>query len=114
MESISEEVEMVTRWLERSLLLGLGLLTVTGEKVVQLVNKLVEEGEIRAEEASKIVERLIARGEEEREALRKLIQEEVARWSLPSRQDVEDLKRKVDELTARVEELSQARQAAPD
>jgi hypothetical protein len=35
---------MVTRWLERSLLFGLGLLTVTRERVVQFVDKLVEEG----------------------------------------------------------------------
>lgn len=100
---------MVTRWLERSLLFGLGLLTVTREKVVQFVDKLVEEGEVRAEEAPKVVERLVARGEEEREALRKMIREEVARWAPPSRQDVEDLKRRVDELAARVEELSRSR-----
>lgn len=99
---------MVTRWLERSLLLGLGLFAVTREKVVQFVDKLVEEGEVCAEEAPKVVERLITRGEEEREALRKLIREEMARWAPPSRQDVEDLKRKVDELSARVEELSRA------
>jgi polyhydroxyalkanoate synthesis regulator phasin len=98
--------EMVTRWLERSLLFGLGLLTVTRERVVQFVDKLVEEGEVRAEEAPKVVERLVARGEEEREALRKMIREEMARWAPPSRQDVEDLKRRVDELAARVEELS--------
>lgn len=100
---------MVTRWLERSLLFGLGLLTVTREKVVQLVDKLVEEGEVRMEEAPKVVEKLIARGEEEREALRKLIRDEVARWAPPSRQDLEELKHKVDELAARVEELARAR-----
>jgi polyhydroxyalkanoate synthesis regulator phasin len=44
--------EMVTRWLERSLLFGLGLLTVTRERVVQFVDKLVEEGEVRAEAVS--------------------------------------------------------------
>ncbi len=100
---------MATRWLERTLLFGLGLLTVTREKVVQFVDKLVEEGEVRAEEAPKVVERLVARGEEERDALRKLIRDEMARWAPPSRQDVEDLKRKVDELAARVDELSRSR-----
>ncbi|MGQ9521446.1 MAG: phasin family protein [Anaerolineae bacterium] len=100
---------MMTRWLERSLLFGLGLLTVTREKVVQVVDKLVEEGKVRAEEAPKVVERWIARGEEEREALRKMIREEMARWAPSSRQDMEDLKRRVDELAARVEELSRTR-----
>lgn len=106
----------MTQWLERSLLFGLGLLTVTREKVVQMVDKLVEEGNVRAEEAPKVVERLIARGEEEREALRKMIREEMARWAPSSRQDMEDLKRRVDELAARVEELSRTRrrEAAQD
>ncbi len=97
---------MVTRILEKSLLFGLGLLTVTREKIVQFVDKMVEEGEIRAEEAPKVVEKIIARGEEEREALRKMVRQEIERWAPPSRQDVEELKRKVDELSARVEELS--------
>jgi polyhydroxyalkanoate synthesis regulator phasin len=100
---------MVTRILEKSLLFGLGLLTITREKVVQFVDKMVEEGEVRAEEAPKVVEKIIARGEEEREALRKMVRQEIERWAPPSRQDVEELKRKVDELTARVEELSRPR-----
>ncbi|MCS7283364.1 MAG: hypothetical protein RMK65_12645 [Anaerolineae bacterium] len=98
---------MVTRLLERTFLFGLGLLTLTTEKVVQFVDKLVEEGEVRAEEAPKVVERIIARGEEEREALRKMVRQEIEKWALPSRQDVEELRKKVDELSQRVEELSQ-------
>lgn len=100
---------MATRLIEKGLLFGLGLLTITREKVIQFVDKMVEEGELRAEEAPKVVEKIVARGEEEREALRKMVRQEIERWAPPSRQDVEELKRKVDELTARVEELSKPR-----
>lgn len=92
--------------LERTFLFGLGLLTLTTEKVAQFVDKLVEEGEIRAEEAPKVVERIIARGEEEREALRKMIRQELERWAPVSRQEVEELRSRVDELARRLEEAS--------
>lgn len=105
---------MVTRLLERTFLFGLGLLTLTREKVVQFVDKLVEEGEVRAEEAPKVVERIIARGEEEREALRKLVRQELERWAPASRQEVEELRKKVDELTRRLEEASRVLTPKPE
>ena len=96
--------------IEKSLLLGLGVLTLTRDKVVHFVNKMVEEGEVRAEEAPGIVDRLVARGEEDREALRKLMREELdkMRVNVPvaSRKDIEELNQKIDELTAMVEELA--------
>ena len=95
---------------EKSLLLGLGVLTLTRDKVMQFVDKMVEEGEVRAEEAPSIVDRLVARGEEDREELRKLMREELdkIRVNVPvaSRKDIEELHQKIDELTAMVEELA--------
>jgi len=105
---------MVTRLLERTLLFGLGILTLTREKVTQFVEKLVEEGEVCAEEAPKVVERIIARGEEEREALRKMVRQEIERRAPPSRQDVEELRKKVDELAQRLEELSRTLKPGPE
>jgi polyhydroxyalkanoate synthesis regulator phasin len=96
--------------IEKSLLLGLGVLTLTRDKVVQFVNKMVEEGEVKAEEAPSIVDRLVARGEEDREALRKLVREELEKMRLnvppPSRRDIEELGQKIDELTVKIEELA--------
>ena len=93
--------------IERSLLLGLGVLTLTRDKVVQFVDKLIEEGEVKPEEAPNIVDKLVTRGEEEREELRKLVREELdkARF-VASRKDIEELSQKIDELTAKVEELA--------
>ena len=100
-------------WIEKGMLLGLGVLTLTRDKVVQFVNEMVEEGEVKAEEAPGVVDRLVARGEEDREALRKLMREELEkmRLSLPvaSRKDIEALGQKIDELAAKVEELAGAK-----
>jgi len=98
----------MARLLEKSVLLGLGVLTLTRDKVIQAVNSLVEEGEVQAEEASSIVDRLVARGEEERQELRKLVRQELdkmrVRAPLASSQDIEALSHKIDALAARIEE----------
>jgi polyhydroxyalkanoate synthesis regulator phasin len=96
--------------IEKSLLLGLGALTLTRDKVIQFVNRMAEEGEVKPEEIPDIVDKLIARGEENREELRKLVREELDKRSirapLASRKDIEKLSQKIDELAAKVEELA--------
>jgi polyhydroxyalkanoate synthesis regulator phasin len=92
--------------IERSLLLGLGVLTLTRDKVNQFVDKLIEEGEVRPEEAPGIVDKLVVRGEEEREELRKLVRQELDRVTPAPRQDIVELSQKIDELTVRIEELA--------
>lgn len=92
-------------WLEKGMLLSLGVLTLTRDKVKQLVEKLVEEGEIRAEEAPGVIDRLVARGEAEREELRKLVRQELERVTPVSRRDIEELNQKIEALSAQVAEL---------
>jgi len=100
----------MVRLLEKSVLLSLGVLTLTRDKVIQAVNRLVEEGEVKAEEAPNIVDKLVARGEEERDELRKLVRQELDKMRigapLASRKDIDELSQKIDDLAARVEELA--------
>jgi polyhydroxyalkanoate synthesis regulator phasin len=100
----------MTRWIEKSLLLGLGVLTLTRDRAVQFVNRMVEEGEVKLEEAPGVIDKLVDRGKEEREELRKLVREELdkvrSHAPLVSRKDFEELNRKIDELTATVEEMT--------
>ena len=56
----------MTGLIEKGLLLGLGVLTLTRDRVVEFVDRLVEEGEVTPEEAPGVVDRLVGRGEEER------------------------------------------------
>ena len=93
-------------WIEKSLLAGMGVLTVTRDKVTQAVDTLVEAGEVKPEEAPGIVDKLVTRGETEREELRKLVRQELDRVTPVSRQDLEELDRKIDELTAQIEKLA--------
>ena len=93
--------------IERGMLAGLGVLTLTRDKVKQFVDKLVEEGEVKPEEAPGIVDQLITRGETEREELRKLVRDELDKTRfVVSRRDIEALSQKIDELAAQVEKLA--------
>ena len=97
--------------IEKSLLLGLGVMTLTRDKAVQVVNRLVEEGEVKRHEAPNIIDKLVARGEEEREELRRLVREEFDKLNLnvsppASRKDVEELSQKIDELATKIEQLA--------
>jgi polyhydroxyalkanoate synthesis regulator phasin len=96
--------------IEKSLLLGLGVMTLTRDKVKQFVDRLVEEGEVKPEEAANIIDKLVARGKEEREEIRKLVREELdkVRVKVPvaSHKDIEELSQKIDELSAKVDKLA--------
>ncbi|HEC33223.1 MAG TPA: DUF47 family protein [Chloroflexi bacterium] len=92
--------------IEKGLLLGLGVLTLTRDKVKEFVDRLVEEGEVRPEEAPSIIDKLVSRGEAEREELRRLVRQEFDRVIPVSRQDIEELSNRIDELAAQVEKLA--------
>lgn len=101
----------MTGLIERALLTGLGILTLTREKATRFVDELVKEGAVSPQESRELVDKLVAKGEAEREELRKLIHSEWektrASVTPASRRDVEELARKVDELTAKVEALAE-------
>ena len=99
----------MVNFIEKRLLLGLGALTLTRERVGHLVNKLIKEGQVSPEEAPGVVSRLVVRGEEERETLRGIIREEIekTRSSVTpvSRRDIKELERRVDRLAEKLDIL---------
>ncbi len=63
--------------LEKSLLAGIGLLSMTREKAQKIVNDLSIQGGLEKDQGEKWVDQLTHRGEEERQAFRKIIHDEV-------------------------------------
>ncbi len=100
---------MAIRLIEKSMLLGLGVLTLTRDKIAQTVNNLVDEGEVKADEAPGIIDKLVSRGEEERQELRKMMRDEIEKRRIhapvASHKDIEELSQKIDDLAARIDEL---------
>jgi polyhydroxyalkanoate synthesis regulator phasin len=97
--------------LEKTLLIGLGVFTLTREKVREAVNELVEEEGVAPEEAQKLADALVAKGEKEREELRDMIRQEMRRVKPVTRQEFEALKQKVDDLA---DEFDQGQSGSAD
>jgi len=99
----------MTGIIEKGFLFGLGALTLTRDKIKEFVNSMVEEGEVRAEEASSVVDKLVERGKAEREAIQRLIQEELekqrSKVPVATKKDMERLSEKVDRLAIKVETM---------
>ena len=92
--------------LEKAMLLGLGVFTLTREKVSEAVNELVEKEDVEPEEAQKLTDALMAKGDREREALRDMIRQEVKRVKPVTRKEFEALKQEVDDLAEKMDQLS--------
>lgn len=84
--------------LEKGLLAGIGLLSMTREKAQRIIDDLSREGEVQKNEVTRWVDELAERGEEERQALRKLIRDEMKKAmdeiGLATKEDIEALIKK--------------------
>jgi polyhydroxyalkanoate synthesis regulator phasin len=84
--------------LEKGLLAGIGLLSMTREKAQKIIDDLSHEGEVQKSEVTQWVDQLASRGEEERTALRKLIRDEMKKvmddMGLATKEDIQKLMEK--------------------
>jgi polyhydroxyalkanoate synthesis regulator phasin len=62
---------------ERSILAGIGVLSMTHEKAQKIVGELIRRGEVQKDEAKDWVESLVPRRDEERQSLRKISQQKM-------------------------------------
>jgi polyhydroxyalkanoate synthesis regulator phasin len=97
--------------LEKTLLMGLGVFTLTREKVKEAVNELVEEEGVEPEEAQKLADALVTKGEEERRKLRHelrgMIRQEVSRVKPVTQRQFEGLKQEFEALKEDVGDLAE-------
>ncbi|MBN1878263.1 MAG: hypothetical protein JXA33_28850 [Anaerolineae bacterium] len=95
--------------LERSLLVGIGVLSITREKAQAFVDELMSYGDTSREEAKGWVDKLVERGEEEKKALRKLVGEEVDKSfkevRIATQNDIVALKSQIEVLTRKIDAL---------
>lgn len=97
--------------MKKALYFGLGALFMTRDKAEQMVNEMVEKGEINRDEAKKFIDEAIKRGEEEKTELRDMIQKEVQElkqtFAHPRQSEIEELKARIQALE---EQLAQQQQ----
>ena len=100
----------------KMLLAGVGAVAMSRDETEQLVNKLVERGELAQKDAEKLLRDVQARLRQGRPDVQEQAEKVTSRaqqgmedflnrLNIPSKRDIEDLSAKIAQLAARVEEL---------
>ena len=89
-------------FLKKGYLIGLGLASLTREKVEEVVDELIRRGEIAEKDRPGAIEELIARAKEEQKKLTNTVKEGaqkvIAETGIPTRQQFEELIKRLDKL----------------
>ncbi len=87
---------------ERGFLATVGVLSVSREKIQEIVDQLVARGELDRNQGKQLVDKMVQRGQEERETMRSLVRQEIQKvvgeLDLASRKDFQVLNDKLDAL----------------
>jgi polyhydroxyalkanoate synthesis regulator phasin len=100
----------MTSLFEKGYLLGLGIFTVTKERAEKIVEDLIDKGKVTKEEGSKLLKDLLSKAEEEKKALEARIdaglEKALRRMNLPTRNDLEAVNRKLDQILKELKKKS--------
>jgi polyhydroxyalkanoate synthesis regulator phasin len=92
--------------IERTFLAGMGAAALTKDRIQELVEELVNKGQMNAEEGREVAERLLARSREEARSVLKKADSSLhgayRELGLGSKQDLDDLAQRVEQLEHRV------------
>lgn len=101
---------MFSDLVRRSILLGLGAVSVTHEKAERLVDELVKKGEMSREEARSFVDQIVERGKQEKDEVQRMIKEEFGQWrenvGVATRADIARLEEQIKKLEEKLDQLS--------
>ena len=88
--------------LNKAFLLGVGLATVTKEKVEQLAKELTEKGELSIEQGNELVKNVMKTSEQAKQKLEseveKVVNKVLEKAHLPSKADIEKLQQRIKNL----------------
>jgi len=99
---ILKEVINMERYIEKMLLAGLGAFTLTKEKAEEMVNYLVEKGEVSKQEQAEFIKKLLEKGKDTRIEIEKIVEKSLAnvldKFNVPTKSDIDALMKKIDGL----------------
>ena len=99
----------IKEFVDKSLNFGLGLAVYSREKIEELVEEMVQKGEVAKKDARDLAGDLVKKGEEQRTQVQKMVHDEVTKIL-----DKMDLARKSDIKEQVAAALKEAGQAAPE
>ena len=87
---------------KKTILMGLGAMTITKEKAENLVDELIKKGELAKDKRSKAVQDLLEKADEQEKAIfdkiDDVVNKSIEKLGIPTKQDFERLEKKIDEL----------------
>jgi polyhydroxyalkanoate synthesis regulator phasin len=97
-----KEVESMIEELKKLMLVSLGSVALTRERIGEMMDTLVKQGELTKEQGAKVLDALAAKGGKERESLtekwKELVGEVISKMDLAKKGDLEKLKKRVSKL----------------
>jgi len=94
------------------LLLGIGTLSLTEERLEQIVTGMVKKGEISRQEGRDLVQEMLKKIKQEKDNLSEKIKKEfdalMEKVDVPKHSEIEEMKKKIAELEARLKQIHPA------
>jgi polyhydroxyalkanoate synthesis regulator phasin len=92
--------------LKKPMLIGLGMLALTQEKVKEMVDELVKKGEITKEERLKVIDKVMNQIKEQekevKEKIAEIVKKTIMEMGLPTKEDLEKILKKLDEIEKKI------------
>lgn len=95
--------------IKKAVLTGVGVASLTKEKIEDLAKELIVKGKMSEQEGEKLIEEMLSRAEESRNSMKNqtesLVQNTIAKMQLARVEDIERLKAEVEKLREEVSSL---------
>jgi polyhydroxyalkanoate synthesis regulator phasin len=89
-------------FIKKTIFVGAGLASMTAEKIEETVGEIVKKGELTEKQGRELVHDLLERSTRARkeltERVEKMIQDTLQKLNIPTRKEMDELKRKVKQL----------------
>lgn len=97
--------------IKKAMFTGIGVATLTKEKVEDLAKVFVEQGKMTEQEGKKLVDELLARSKESQEELtgriEAVVQASAAKLDIGKASEIAELKQEIQSMKEQIEELKQ-------
>lgn len=93
---------------KKTMLTGLGVVSLTKEKVEEIAKDFVEKGKMSEQEGSKFVQELMEKSEESKEELKKqidsMITKTMTKMDIATKSDLEKIREELEEIKSKIPE----------
>jgi polyhydroxyalkanoate synthesis regulator phasin len=108
-QALTEEESMMIDLVKKAMFTGIGMLSLSKDKIEEIARDFIEKGKLSEQEGEKFVAELLKKSEESRAELKKQVEEQVqtllGKMDLASQSDLTALRTEILEIKAKLEVL---------